>query len=184
MLDPAPISLDIPGITVRRATIDDLDRVRAVVQDATRRVLEKGITEWRLYLTQKGEARILARVRGDNGAETYLARRTSDGGDVGVYTLQWHDAKHWGDRLGNDGQAGYLNMLNVHRTAAGTGLGQQLLRHAESLIASAGRSFLRLYCAEQSDFLIDYYARMGFHRAAYQPSDDDIVLWQKRVGGV
>ena len=34
--DPGPISLDIPGVTVRRATIDDLDRVRAAVQDTPR----------------------------------------------------------------------------------------------------------------------------------------------------
>ena len=182
MSEPATISLDIPGVTVRRATLADLDRVRAVVHDATRRVQEKGFPECNLYLTEKGEARILARVRGDDGAETYLATRTSDGQDVGVYTLHWHDAKHWGDRRGNDAQAGYLNMLSVHRTARTTGLGQQLIRHAESLIAASGRMFLRLYCWDESVFLLDYYQRLGFARAANQPRDQDVILWQKRVG--
>ena len=168
------------GIFIRRAPPADLDRVRAVIHDAARRVQEKGFT-WGLYFSEKGEAKILARVRGDGGAETYLATRTSDGQDVGVYALLWHDVKHFGDALGNDGQAGYIEMLNVHRTARGTGLGPRLLRHAESVIAASGRSMIRLYCWEGSDFLIDFYRRTGFRRTAYQPSNDDIILWEKSV---
>lgn len=185
MMDPAnaaPISLDIPGVHVRRATLADLDRVRAVCHDATRRVQEKGFAEHKLYLTEKGEARILSRVRGDESTHVYLATRSYDGCDVGVYALLWRDVKHWGERLGNDGQAGYVEMLNVHRIARRTGLGARLLRHAEGVIAAARRSFVRLYCWDKSEFLIDFYQRMGFSRSAYQRPDDDILLWQKRVG--
>jgi ribosomal protein S18 acetylase RimI-like enzyme len=182
MLDPAPISLDIPGVTVRRATLDDLDRVRAVVHDATRRVQEKGFPECTLYLTEKGEARILARLRGEGGAETFIATRASDDRDVGVYTLTWDDVRHWGDTLGNDGRAGYVHMLNVHRAAARLGVGERLLRHAESLIAGQPRPLFRLDCWNGNPFLHEYYARMGFTMVG-RNAERQLSLWEKRVVG-
>ena len=178
MSDPAPISLDIPGVTVRRATVDDLDRVRAVVQDGTRRVQEKGFPECTLYLTEKGEAR----VGGEGGAETFIATRASDGRDVGVYTLTWDDVRHWGETLGNDGRAGYIHMLSVHRAAARSGMGERLLRHAESLIASKPRPLFRLDCWDGNPFLHAYCARKGFTLVG-RNADRELSLWEKRVVG-
>jgi ribosomal protein S18 acetylase RimI-like enzyme len=185
MLPLPQIPLDDAGddaITIRRATLADLNRVRAVVHDATRRVQEKGYPECRLYFTEKGEGYIRARVRGDGGQVTYLATRNCDGRDVGVYTLSWDDVKHWGDTLGNDGRAGYVHMLNVHRDAARTGVGARLLRHAESLIAAALRPLVRIDCWNGNPFLLAYYARAGFAPAAHQLRAD-LVLWEKAVVG-
>jgi len=182
MPDSAPISLDIPGLLVRRAAIGDVDRVRAVVQDATRRVQEKGFPECTLYLTAKGETRILSRVRGEDGAETFIATRASDGIDVGVYTLTWDDVRHWGENLGNDGRAGYVHMLNVHRAGARSGVGEHLLRHAESLIATKSRPLFRLDCWNGNPFLHEYYARMGFMLVG-RNAERELSLWEKRVVG-
>ena len=177
---PSPLDSDIE---LRRATPDDLARVTAVVHDATRRMQEKGFHMWRLYLTEVGAAQIRRRVFGDGGAAAYLATRRADGCDVGVFGLEWSDPEIWGDVRGNDGRAGYVHMLAVHRIARGTGLGERLLRHAESLIAARGRPLFRLDCWRGSEFLKSFYPRVGFTVVGEDPVQG-VLLWEKPVGVV
>jgi ribosomal protein S18 acetylase RimI-like enzyme len=173
------ISLD-DGLFVRRATLADLDRVLAVVHDATRRVQERGFDNWRLYLTDEGLAQVRRRLDGVGGAEVYLAVRTSDDHPLGAFAVEWSDCEIWGEARGNDGRAGYVHMLSVHRVARGTAMGERMLSAAENIIAARGREFFRLDCWRRSEFLRGYYARLGFTLV-----EDDLkqgsVLWEKRV---
>src|SRR5687768_6612160 len=132
-------------ITIARASADDVDAVLEVVQDATRRMQEKGLSQWRLYLTDAGIDRVRRRLAGASGEEVYLVRRTRDGRPIGAVSIEWSDREYWSDR-GEDGLAGYVHMLCVHRRARGIRLGERLVRFVEQLIASRGRSLARLDC--------------------------------------
>src|SRR6185369_3267866 len=126
---------------IRRAGAADFEVVLAVVRDAARRVQDIGLSQWRLYLTDAGIVQVRSAVDGVDGMEVYLAER--DRRAVGTFRVQWRDRDCWGER-GDDGQAGYVHMLAVHRDARREGLGAKMLAWAERLIARRGRPFCRL----------------------------------------
>src|SRR5688572_27176884 len=169
---------NVLDITMTRASSRDLDSVLDVVQDATRRMQEKGIAQWRLYLTDAGVERVRRRVAGASGEEVYIARRAEDDRPVGAVSIEWSDREYWSDR-GDDGLAGYVHMLCVHRLARGTGLGGEILRWAEQLIASRGRSFARLDCWAASPFLPAYYERLGYERRGINGRPNGALLMEK-----
>jgi ribosomal protein S18 acetylase RimI-like enzyme len=169
------------GVVIRRATPDDFGRVLAIVQDAARYLQDvKGMTMWRLYLTDEGVAHVRSRVNGDVGTEVYLAVRDDDpNSPLGAFSLQWSDPEIWGEQ-GDDGLAGYVHMLNVHRSARGTQLGSRLLRFAEGVIAERGRGWFRLDCWRGSAFLAAYYPQRGFTLVRDDVAEDRL-LWAKRL---
>lgn len=167
-------------ITMRRASTADFAAVLDVVQDSTRRMQEKGISQWRLYLTEAGVARVRRRVEGAAGEEVYLARGEAHARPVGAVSVEWIDHEYWAER-GQDGLAGYIHMLCVHRVARGTGIGERIMRWAEELIASRGRTFARLDCWAASTFLPSYYERLGYERVGAIGGANGSLLMQKRV---
>ena len=173
-------TLTSSGFTAHRATLADLDAVLVVVQDSTRRMQEKGLSQWRLYLTDAGEPRIRRRVEGAASEEVYLFKRPSDDHAVGVVSIEWTDHEYWGDR-GVDDLAGYIHMLAVHRLARGTCLGERIVAWAERLVASRGRPLARLDCWAGSPFLPGYYERLGYARVGHVGSANGSILMEKRV---
>jgi GNAT superfamily N-acetyltransferase len=169
-----------PDFTARRATLGDLDAVLHVVQDSTRRMQAKGLSQWKLYLTEAGVQRIRRRVEGASGEEVHLITRPGDDDAVGVVSIEWSDHEYWGDR-GNDGLAGYIHMLAVHRLARGTRLGERIVAWAERLIHSRGRSLSRLDCWAGSAFLPSYYECLGYARVGHVGSVNGSLLMEKRV---
>jgi ribosomal protein S18 acetylase RimI-like enzyme len=171
------LSLD-ERTTIRRAGTEDFDAVLAVVQDATRRVQEKGYPQWRLYLTDEGIGQVRDAVAGVDGTETYLAER--DGNSIGTFRVQWNDRDCWAER-GFDGLAGYVHMLAVHRDAKHEGLGEKMLLWAERLIASRGKEFCRLDCWCRSPFLTTYYPRLGYVALQVDGVPKGVMNFQKAV---
>ena len=167
------------GVTIRRATPADFDRVLGVVQDAARWVqVEKRVPQWRLYLIEEGVNDVRAYVAGESGEEVYLASRGDE--PLGALTITWADPEIWGD-AGVEGRAGYLHMLSVHRVARGTNLGERMMRWAEGRIASTGRPLARLDCWAGSTFLPGYYPRLGYTCVACKGGRNGVVLFEKRV---
>jgi ribosomal protein S18 acetylase RimI-like enzyme len=163
------------GVTIRRATPADLDAVLSVVHDATHRLREKGLTMWKLYLTDEGIAQVRDRVDGVDGAQVYLAE--SAGAPAGAFSLQWSDPEVWGD---DPQSAGYLHMLSVHRRAKGMDLGRRMLQFAEERLAAMGIEYFRLDCWSKSAVLCAYYPTAGF-AAVREDEKHQIILWEKRV---
>ena len=166
--------------TMRRATLGDFDAVLEVVQDSTRRMQEKGLQQWKLYLTDAGVQRVRTRVAGASGQDVYLARRDADDRAVGAVSIEWADREYWGAR-GIDGRAGYIHMLAIHRLARGLGLGERIVRWAEQLIAARGRRFARLDCWAASTFLPAYYERLGYTCVDQVGGPNGSCLFEKPV---
>ncbi len=177
-----PATSDALGadVTMRRATAAATDTVLDVVRDATLRMQEKGLAQWRLYLTDAGTQRVRRRVAGAGGEEVYVATRDTDGRAVGVVSIEWSDREYWGDR-GADGLAGYIHMLAVHRLARGTRLGERIVQWSERLIRTRGRSLARLDCWAASAVLPGYYEQLGFRRVEQIGGPNGSLLMEKRV---
>jgi GNAT superfamily N-acetyltransferase len=167
------------GLAIRRATPADFDAVLGVVQDAARWVqIEKGVPQWRLYLTEEGVADVRCYLAGAAGEEVHVACR--GGRPVGALAIMWADPDMWGN-VGADGRAGYVHLLSVHRAARGTRLGERTLRWAQRHIASTGRPLIRLDCWAGSAFLPGYYTQLGYTCVACRGGRNGSALFEKPV---
>lgn len=103
--------------------------------------------------------------------ELYVARRGRR--TVGTFSLLWSDPGVWADRL-EDG--GYVHALAVSRSEAGRGIGAALLECASGLVASRGRTCLRLDCWAGNPELCRYYEGLGFERRGTVDLGDGFVV--------
>jgi GNAT superfamily N-acetyltransferase len=142
----------LPGITIERASERDADAVLAILQDAARWLLSRGIEQWRPEHFQR-EAVLRHIARG----EVFVAWR--DGTPVGTLSLSWDDPVVWGEQ---PPIAEYVHGLAISRTEGGRGLGRALLEWASRRTAAAGKSLLRLDCVTANPALRAYYERAGF----------------------
>jgi protein-tyrosine phosphatase len=142
-------------LEIRRATPADIDTVIRVLDEAAAWWAECGNAAWQVgrWDRQSLESLIAA-------GQTFLAYR----GDqvLGTFNLQWADKTFWPDAADD---AGYVHRLGVAREGHGRSVGRELLAFAERTARDAGKRFLRLDCACDSQMLRAYYASAGFtHR--------------------
>jgi protein-tyrosine phosphatase len=138
-------------LDVRRAEPEELDEVVAILSEAARWLLERGIRQWPDPFPRDRAAALLDR------GEFYLAR--VGGKPAATFALLWSDPAFWGEQ---PPVAGYVHAIAVRRAYAGLGLGERLLDWAEAVVAAAGRELLRLDCMSDNATLQAYYERLGF----------------------
>jgi ribosomal protein S18 acetylase RimI-like enzyme len=127
------------------------DEALAVVQDACDRLHEKNIQQWPRIFPRPYLERCL------NNQEVWGVEER--GTLVAIFRLVWSDPETWGP---DDGRAGYVHTLAVHRSAVGKNLGRQALEFAFEEVIRVGRHVLRLDCVSHNTFLINYYTGLGF----------------------
>lgn len=153
-----------------RATPEDADPILAILEDAARWLVARGIEQWhpgdflRLPLQ-----RIIAR------GEVYLARCASD--PAGTLSLQWEDVPTWGVMPPD---AAYIHGFAVHRAYGGLGLGRALLDWAARQAVEGGKSYLRLDCLASNPALRAYYERAGFSLRGLVDSDQS-ALYERHL---
>ncbi len=165
-----------PGVTIERATAEDVGTFIAIHEEASRWLWDRGIRQWQPGVFQ--QAWILGPIE---RGEVYLAKRGDDA--LGAVIVQWSDERTWGARPPD---AGYIHGLRVLRDASGQGLGRAMLRWAEREIARAGRPFARLDCIAENARLCAYYGEAGYERQAdldvgEGPDKGTLARFQKRV---
>lgn len=166
-----------PVLEISLAGSADRDAIVSILEEASEWLLSRGIRQWLpgSFTPELIEGRIAC-------GELYLGR--VDGEPAGTYTLLWSDPEIWGEQPSN---AGYVHSLAAIRAHAGRGLGRELLRHAEQIVAASGRQYLRLDCWSGSEKLREYYMRAGFRYVRDHGFEGDpgwaASLFEKRVGG-
>ncbi len=148
---------DTGTISVREATLDDLDKVMSILGEASEWLQRRGIDQWRPSSFPHERVK-----RSINNHEVYLAYLGDE--PVATFHLQWADRLLWGHM---DKDAGYVHHVAVRRAHAGKGLGRQILTWAESQVRSRGGRFLRLDCNADNENLCAYYDRHGFQRVGH-----------------
>ena len=104
-----------------------------------------------------------------------------DGDLAAAVRLLWQDEDFWGPQPPT---AAYLHGLMVDRRHAGRRLGLGLIAWAEEQAGRAGRSLLRLDCAEDNAALRRYYTDQGFQvvgRRDFESRWSSVVLLEKVV---
>jgi ribosomal protein S18 acetylase RimI-like enzyme len=151
----------VNALEVRQAHPDDLDEVVAILSEAARWLLERGIYQWPDPFPRDRTAELV------DGGEFYLA--LVDGEPAATFALLWSDPSFWGEQ---PPLAGYVHAIAVRRSYAGQRLGEKLLDWADERIAAAGREFLRLDCMSDNAVLREYYERLGFEPRGEAVFDD------------
>src|SRR6185312_15161044 len=162
-------------LSIEQARPSDLDSVIDILEEAASWLASRGIDQWRQgsFLGPRYDSIADQVYRG----EVYLA--ILDGEPVGTLTLQWEDKKFWGD-VSED--AIYVHRIAIRRAYAGKGLGLRLLQWAESMVAKAGKTYLRLDCMAENAALCEYYERAGFEcRGEIQGKGWRGRLYEKRI---
>jgi len=140
-------------LSVRLAGNSDIPRVIAILRDAARVPISKGITDqWPLDF-ESGPLMDAA-----NTATLYVAE-DAEGLVVGCFILQWADELWWGIQPPT---AGYVHRLAVASSARGSGAGAQMLDWISRRIIAEGRDFVRLDCTAHNRRLRRYYEDLGF----------------------
>jgi ribosomal protein S18 acetylase RimI-like enzyme len=137
--------------TVSTATPADADQILAVLNDACFRLREKQIKQWPESFSRDF---VDARIR---NSEFYTISLEAE--ILAVFRLLWSDYETWGLE---DGQAGYVHSLAVHRKARGRRLGTTAIAWASDEIAKAGKRYIRLDCVSDNHSLSEYYTKLGF----------------------
>jgi len=140
-------------VKVVRAGPEDLQTVVVILDDAAKWLQGRGIDQWPFPFPRRHIQRRF------QTAEVYLGMY--EGQAIGTFSLHWSDQL---DQLWSDlpDEAGYLHGLAVRRAFAGHGIGTEMLRHAERIVAAARKPYLRLDCWSENYPLCQYYERCGF----------------------
>lgn len=170
MLESEPITASGRTFVLARATPDDANAILAILEDAARWLVARGIDQWHPGdFLRPPLLRIIAR------GEVYLARCADD--PAGTLTLQWEDVPTWGVMPPD---AAYVHGFAVGRAYAGLGLGRALLDWAERQAIEGGKTYLRLDCLASNPALRAYYERAGFSLRGLV-DDDQSALYERRV---
>jgi ribosomal protein S18 acetylase RimI-like enzyme len=78
---------------------------------------------------------------------------------LAIFRLIWSDVETWGM---DDGKAGYIHTLAVHRRASGRNVGRAAIDLAHDEVIRNGRHLVRLDCVSHNQFLKRYYEGIGF----------------------
>jgi ribosomal protein S18 acetylase RimI-like enzyme len=155
----------VSELDVRRAGPADVDEVVAMLSEAARWLLSRGIQQWPDPFPRERVERLVRR------GDFYVA--LLDGEPVATLALQWADPAFWGDQPDD---AGYVHGLAVRRTHGGRGLGAMLLDWAEAEVGARGREFLRLDCLAENRALRRYYEEQGFEPRGEVAVDDFVAM--------
>jgi ribosomal protein S18 acetylase RimI-like enzyme len=155
----------VSELDVRCAGLADVDEIVAVLSEAARWLLSRGIRQWPDPFPRERVERLVRR------GDSYLARLRGE--PVATLALQWSDPTFWGEQPDD---AGYVHALAVRRTQAGRGLGARLLDWAEAEVVASGREFLRLDCLAENDALRRHYEGQGFDPRGEVAVDDLVAM--------
>src|SRR5690606_15291946 len=129
----------------------DVDDALEVFRDACERLNAMGVRQWPEYPSRQ------LLEESVNRRELHVCRINDV--PAAIFRLLWSDEETWGP---DDGLAGYVHMLAVHRRFSGTGCGKRVLFLAEQPILHAGRTKFRLDCVSSSAKLRSFYLDAGF----------------------
>lgn len=141
-------------LEVRRAEPADVDVIVAILSEAARWLLGRGIRQWPHPFPRSRVEPLVCR------GDFYVARIAGE--PVATLALLWSDPTFWGEQPDD---AGYVHALAVRRSQAGRGLGACLLDWAEAEVVANGGEFLRLDCLAENQALRRYYEVQGVRAA-------------------
>jgi ribosomal protein S18 acetylase RimI-like enzyme len=161
---------------IRRADADDAAPIVALMDEAATWLAASNTTSWRPGQVDADQVRAWMET-----GRVYVA--VVAGRVVGTIRVAWADEAVWGAQPPD---AGYLHSLVVARSAAGRGLGRQLVAHAEAVVRASGRPRVRLDHVRDNPRLEQWYSDAGYAVVGTHKRDsgDTVLLREKQIGRV
>jgi ribosomal protein S18 acetylase RimI-like enzyme len=151
-------------ISVRRAGLPDVPTLTQIRNDAHAIKVAQGDYAW----GKEGDGFSERWVR-NNVSEREVYVVELEGTQVGTFSLDLDDEKHWGPQ---EPIAGYVHGLCVRKGFNGRGLGSFMLDWCANKMSGLNRRFVRLDCAAHNAKLCAYYESLGFIRAGLYPEPE------------
>ncbi|QKY71162.1 GNAT family N-acetyltransferase [Lentibacillus sp. CBA3610] len=149
------------NFTVRQADESDAHSIIRILRDAAGWLIEKGIHQWDVYLTDEAAAEINKDI---TKGTTYIVE-DSQFNAIATFNLSKEqndlDKSVWGNR---DDNALYLHRLAIDKHYRHLNLGRELLNW---ILANAAGSVLRLDCIADNPRLNQFYRDTGFTFVGY-----------------
>lgn len=163
-------------LRTRTAIIGDLSIILAILDDAARWLIAKGIRQW----DSPPPADLAEFLKREVQAERVYLVDLLDQPATATFRLTTSDWSRWQDD-GRD-NALYVYSLAVRSTHHGHGLGTNILSWIKRTAQAQGRVAVRLDCWTKNDNLKQYYARLGFqHRGDVEDAGYPLSLYEIRL---
>jgi GNAT superfamily N-acetyltransferase len=140
-------------ISIKQATLDDIDIISEILTEAESWVEEKGEPLWELDELQSETIK-----KDIEKGEFYIAY--ADQKAAGVFMFQEEDRIFWPDVP--EGESTYIHRLAVKRTFSGGKISSAMINYAKMKTKEMGRLFLRLDCDVSRPKLHTIYKKHGF----------------------
>jgi len=167
----------LDGLDLERAAPADVDAFVALLEDAARWLVARGIAQWYPGEAAAGVARLhAAQARG----ELLVVRR---GGRLaaGVVLTSLPDPI-WDDLPADDVR--YLHRLVIANDLRGTGIGRDVLAACERIARAAGARAIRLDCVAANVALARFYQALGYYpRGVAHAQGTRLLRHDKRLKG-
>lgn len=162
-------------LTLRRATAADVQTVAGLWTEAAAWLASRGIDQWQYPPHLDRIERSIA------AGECWIAWWWN--GPIGTITVDGRADPEFWTPADEPETALYAHRMAVARSAAGVGLGADLLDHAAGLARDAGKRWLRLDAWRDNPGLADYYRAQGFQHVRTVELDHrrSGVLFQRPV---
>jgi GNAT superfamily N-acetyltransferase len=145
--------MQIPSISVRQATPDDLSTVADILNEAAFWLKQNNMALWE-KMDISPEA-----IRQDVESGLFYIAFVEDCA-AGVVKFQIEDLMFWPDIIQED--SAFIHRLAVRRRFAGGTIARELMQWAVEQSRNMGKRFLRLDCAADRSSLRLVYERFGF----------------------
>lgn len=137
------------------ARSEDLGRYIDLLEEVADRLEARGIKQWRSGNFRLSAAYYAQSIELDEVQLAFIGDEL-----VGTLRLLLRERIVWPEVVDDD--AVYVYNLAVRRTWASKRLGSQLLEWAEDRAGALGRTYVRLDCMADNQFLRGYYLQAGF----------------------
>lgn len=164
----------MPRISIRQASLEDVESVSGVLQEAAQWLLDSGMPMWR------ADELIQDNIKRDVEQGLFFIAEC-DGEVAGTVKFQLEDLLFWSDIPQQE--SAFVHRLAVRRRYAGGLVSSELLRWAVERTRALGRQFLRLDCEASRSKLRKVYEQFGFrHHSARQVGPYYVARYEYAVG--
>lgn len=164
----------MPRISIRQASLEDVESVSDVLKEAARWLLDSGMAMWR------ADELTLDNIKADVAKGLFFLAEC-DGEVAGTVKFQLEDLLFWPDIPQHE--SAFVHRLAVKRRYAGGLVSSELLRWAVERTRSLRKRFLRLDCEASRPKLRGVYERFGFrHHSDRQVGPYYVARYEYAVG--
>ena len=158
---------------IEKAKIEDLDAIHQLIYDRCLQFSKKGVKGWEVdfYPNEYDKNYFIEQMKIN---KLFVAKFSNK--VCGVMLLKDEDKDYWS----NEDSAYYIHHLATDANLKG--IGKVLINYAIGQCKKNNKEYLRLDCYQESQFLNEYYKKMGFNHVGSGTDENyNFNLWEMKI---